>query len=101
MYKPFQFSTITVAIVLGSFVGMAIATSPILWAQDNYTPVAMWGSQGEDEGQFSGLNDVISTGQYVYVPDYENYRIQMFAANGDFIKTWGTSGEAQGQLKAA
>ena len=63
--------------------------TPILWAQESYTQIAMWGSQGEGEGQFSGLNDVISTGQYVYVPDYENHRIQMFAANGDFIKSGG------------
>lgn len=58
----------------------------------------MWGSLGEGDGQFSGLNDVISTGQYLYVPDYENHRIQMFAADGDFIKTCGTGGDAQGQF---
>jgi hypothetical protein len=52
----------------------------------------MWGSLGEGHGEFSGLNDVITAGQYVYVPDYENHRIQKFAANGDFIKTWGTGG---------
>jgi hypothetical protein len=27
----------------------------------NKSPILMWGSQGEGEGQFSGLNDVIYT----------------------------------------
>jgi DNA-binding beta-propeller fold protein YncE len=83
----------------------------------------MWGSQGEGNGQFSGLNDIISTGQYIYVPDYENHRIQMFAAKGidssdnvyvtdaellniqkfdsddQFLTKWGSEGEGDGQLK--
>jgi DNA-binding beta-propeller fold protein YncE len=97
MNRLFRSSTSMVSLIVGIFVSI-IATIPILWAQDGYTPIVMWGSEGEGDGQFSGLNDVISTGQYVYVPDYENYRVQMFAANGEFIKTWGSSGVAQGQL---
>jgi sugar lactone lactonase YvrE len=100
MVKPFSFASSTVlvsSIIVGFFV-IIVTDAPILWAQELYTPVVMWGSLGEGDGQFSGLNDVISTGQYLYVPDYENHRIQMFAADGDFIKTWGTGGEAQGQF---
>lgn len=98
MVKPFQFSfassTVLVLCIIAGFFVIIVTAAPILWAQELYTPIAMWGSQGEGDGQFSGLNEVISTGQYVYVPDYENHRIQMFAANGDFIKSWGSPGEA-------
>ena len=100
MVKPFSFASSTVlvsSIIVGFFV-IIVTDAPILWAQELYTPVVMWGSLGEGDGQFSGLNDVISTGQYLYVPDYENHRIQMFAADGDFIMTCGTGGEAQGQF---
>jgi tripartite motif-containing protein 71 len=97
MVKFFRFSILTISLIVGIFLNL-ISITPIVWTQQSYTPIVMWGSLGEGESQFSGLNDVISTGQYVYVPDYENHRIQMFAANGDFIKSWGSSGESQGQL---
>jgi hypothetical protein len=43
-----------VSLSVGIFVTI-IATIPILWAQDGYTPIVMWGSEGEGDGQFSGL----------------------------------------------
>ena len=64
----------------------------------NYQPVGEFGSQGTNDGQFRGLNDVISTGEFIFVPDYENHRIQKFSADGQFIKAWGTKGTEPGQL---
>ena len=66
-----------VFLILGFFASVVIATAPILWAQEYCTQIAMWGSEGERQGQFSGLNDVIFTGQFVYVPDYENHRFSL------------------------
>jgi hypothetical protein len=59
MNRLFRSSTSMVSLSVGIFVSI-IATIPILWAQDGYTPIVMWGSEGEGDGQFSGLNDVIS-----------------------------------------
>ena len=121
MYKLRRSSTVIVPLILGFFASI-IVTTPMLWAQGAYTPIVMWGSQGEGNGQFSGLNDIISTGQYIYVPDYENHRIQMFAAKGidssdnvyvtdaellniqkfdsddQFLTKWGSEGEGDGQF---
>ena len=54
-----------VFLILGFFASVVIATAPILWAQEYYTQIAMWGSEGEGQEQFSGLNNVIFTGQFV------------------------------------
>lgn len=63
-----------------------------------YRLVNQFGSQGTNDGQFRGLNDVISTGDFVFVPDYENHRIQKFTSDGTFVKSWGTKGTEVGQL---
>lgn len=44
---------------------------------------------GEGDGQFSGLNDVIAgNDNSIYLPDYENYRIQKFSQDGQFTAKW-------------
>jgi sugar lactone lactonase YvrE len=47
--------------------------------QQQYTFVTSWGSEGEEEGQFSGPEgiDVDSEGN-VYAADTGNFRIQVF-----------------------
>jgi DNA-binding beta-propeller fold protein YncE len=68
-------------------------------ASESYVLITKWGSQGEGEGQFSGLNDVIVVNDNsVFVPDYENHRIQKFTGEGQFITKCGSSRSGDGQF---
>ena len=64
-----------------------------------YQFVTKWGSLGTEPGQFDGQNNVAGTGEFIYVPDYYNQRIQKFTNDGQFITMWGGSyGEADGEF---
>lgn len=64
-----------------------------------YQFVTKWGSLGTEPGQFDGQNNVAGTGEFIYVPDYHNQRIQKFTNDGQFITMWGGSyGEADGEF---
>jgi hypothetical protein len=66
----------------------------------NYEFVTKWGTLGDEPGQFDGQNDVVSSGDSIYVADYYNERMQMFTPDGEFVKMWGgTYGEADGEFK--
>lgn len=61
--------------------------------------VTKWGSLGTESGQFDGQNDVAGSGEFIYVPDYHNQRIQKFTNDGQFINMWGGSyGEGDGEF---
>ena len=60
-----------------------------------------WGSPGKGNSQFdlpAGVA-VDATGQYVYVSDSNNHRIQKFDRNGNFILSWGGEGAGNGQFR--
>jgi hypothetical protein len=65
--------------------------------QQQYSFVSQWGSEGSEPGQFMGQNDVVPSpdGRFVFVPDYENHRIQKFTANGTYIMEWGSGSESE------
>jgi sugar lactone lactonase YvrE len=52
--------------------------------------LASWGSDGNGDGQFSGLSSVAvdPTTNKVYVTDSINSRIQVFDSNGKFLSKW-------------
>ena len=52
----------------------------------NFVYYTNWGSAGEEDGQFGGQNDVDYFNGKVYVPDYENHRIQIFDPEGNFLE---------------
>ena len=70
--------------------------------------LTMWGSQGDDDGQFNfmawpGYADgsvAVDEQGHVYVGDVANARIQKFDNNGQFLATWGSRGFADGQFSA-
>lgn len=51
-----------------------------------------FGSKGTDDGHLSEINDVIINKNFMYIPDYENHRIQKFTSDGKFVLSWGLSG---------
>jgi sugar lactone lactonase YvrE len=61
--------------------------------------VSTWGKTGTADGQFGGATGIgIDSQGAVYVADSNNYRIQKFGANGQFLLKWGTRGVGQGQF---
>ena len=67
---------------------------------NEYQFITKWGSLGTEPGQFDGQNNVAGSGEFIYVPDYHNQRIQKFTNSGQFSMMWGgTYGEADGEFK--
>ena len=62
-----------------------------------YKYVTMFGSPGRGEGQFSGVS-VSSTGE-VAVSDCFNHRVQIFSADGQYLRRFGKEGTADGQFR--
>lgn len=63
-------------------------------------PVTIYcGRQGNANGQFKQPAGIaISPSDYLYVCDDENYRIQEFGLDCNFIRTWGSLGSGDGQF---
>jgi tripartite motif-containing protein 2/3/tripartite motif-containing protein 71 len=59
-----------------------------------------FGSQGSGNGQFNQPSDVAfdSTGKTVYVTDMYNHRIQVFTAEGEYLRQFGRKGSGNGEL---
>lgn len=65
-----------------------------------------WGGPGTADGQF-GLNSASGTqlvaidkNNQIYVCDPGNSRVQVFDANGNFLRKWGSAGSLPGQFPA-
>ena len=75
------------------------ASAGQLAAGPSYKVAGKWGASGSANGQFLGaLGIVADRGGLVYVADRGNDRIQVFTANGGFVRKWGSSGEGSGQF---
>jgi tripartite motif-containing protein 71 len=63
--------------------------------------IKFWGSNGQESGQFSHPTGIATypSGNFVYVIDHNNFRIQKFDTDGKFITAWGEQGTANGQFK--
>lgn len=59
--------------------------------------IKAWGKHGKGEGEFDLPHTVVVDQQgRVYVGDRENYRVQIFDANGKFLTQWGHVGSPWG-----
>ena len=74
------------------------------------TVVRRWGTEGSKAGEFDFVGANIEDGAHasiavgpdgkVYVSDSDNHRVQVFSADGDFVRQFGSFGEADGQFIA-
>jgi DNA-binding beta-propeller fold protein YncE len=63
------------------------------------TFITAWGSQGQDDGQFIGLNDLALDQQgRLFATDHERDDIQVFDTDGHFLAVWGAPGMKEGQF---
>jgi DNA-binding beta-propeller fold protein YncE len=63
------------------------------------TFLAAWGSKGEGDGQFLGLNDLAIDAQgRILALDELRANVQIFAADGTFLGSWGHKGAGEGEL---
>jgi DNA-binding beta-propeller fold protein YncE len=63
------------------------------------TFIAAWGSQGGDDGQFMGLDDLALDQQgRLVATDHERDDIQVFDTDGHFLAVWGAPGMKEGQF---
>jgi DNA-binding beta-propeller fold protein YncE len=77
------------------------SNSVVRLSKDLDLPTDSWGGRGKGKGLFelpAGIT-VDTTGQYVYVSDSDNHRIQKFDRNGNFILAWGGEGSANGMFR--
>jgi streptogramin lyase len=80
--------------------------------------ITKWGSPGTGDGQFAHLHDIAvgpgglgnqttstnnnettaTSNEFVYITDHENFNVQKFTTNGEFVTKWGSEGTADGQF---
>lgn len=59
------------------------------------------GGVGTGNGQFDGLYGIaVDASNNVYTVESRNHRVQKFDSNGNYIKQWGTQGNAERQFNA-
>lgn len=65
-----------------------------------YEPQLIWGITGTDPSEFDLPRGVaVDKWGNVFVADSDNYRIQQFDSDGNFIRQWGTLGPGAGQFQ--
>jgi DNA-binding beta-propeller fold protein YncE len=67
--------------------------------------ITKWGSRGKQGGKKDGQFDncgfcgvAVGADDNVYVTDNNNERVQVFDSNGKFLRTWGKSGNGDGEF---
>ena len=65
--------------------------------------ITKWGTPGSGDGQFNWPSSVaIAPDGTVYVPDYNNHRVQYFTPSGSYLGQWGSiGGTGPGEFQAA
>lgn len=60
--------------------------------------LAVWGEQGTEPGRLRYPYDLLLNGDYVYVAEFGNHRVQKFTREGKFVASWGVQGRRPGEL---
>lgn len=70
-------------------------------AQEKYSFVKKWGSEGTGNSQFQRVHDLDfdPSEKYLYTVDRDGNRIQVFDKNGSFLWKWGSEGTGNGEFE--
>jgi ABC-type spermidine/putrescine transport system permease subunit II/DNA-binding beta-propeller fold protein YncE len=69
------------------------------FAADGLTLLGGWGRPGDGPGEFNRAEGIAVDGQdRIYVADSCNQRVQIFSADGQFLRAYGKAGSGAGQL---
>lgn len=69
------------------------------WTDANFTLWHEFGSKGTNDGQFMNADGItVDEAGYIYVSDYSLHRIQVFQADGTFVRKWGSQGSGTYQF---
>lgn len=60
--------------------------------------LSYFGSFGTNDGQFNVPVSICSDGQYLFIADYQNHRIQKFTLAGEFVSKIGSLGNGNDQF---
>jgi DNA-binding beta-propeller fold protein YncE len=60
--------------------------------------VKHWGVEGTEIGQLRYPYDIVLNGEYVYLCEFGNHRVQKFTRDGESLGAWGTNGRREGEL---
>ena len=77
----------------------AVTTNKSVKLAKSYSFLKKFGREGKSDGQFNYPSGIaVDSSGYVYVADFNNYRIQQFDSDDTFISKWGSKGEEDGQF---
>lgn len=70
------------------------------WTDGSFTLWNSFGSAGTGDGQFQQADGIaVDENGLIYVSDYQLHRIQVFKADGSFVRKWGTQGSGVNQFE--
>jgi DNA-binding beta-propeller fold protein YncE len=58
--------------------------------------VQTWGKLGEADGDLNNPSGIATDGNYVYVTDSRNHRVEKFTTAGTYVTKWGVAGVGDG-----
>ena len=60
--------------------------------------VKIWGTQGPEPGKLNYPYDILLDGEFVYLCEFGNHRVQKFTRDGKSVGWWGRNGRGRGEL---
>ena len=57
-----------------------------------------WGETGSEPGQLRYPYDIVLDGEFVYICEFGNHRVQKFMRDGTYVAHWGVQGRDEGEL---
>jgi len=61
--------------------------------------IRSWGRKGSRKGELQPPSSLFTDGQYLYISEINNNRIQVFNTQGDYISHWGQMGSKPNQFR--
>jgi len=86
------------ASVVGNRIYVSSQHRVSIFSADDFSYLGYFGSYGTGDGQFNSPMSICSDGQYLFIADLHNHRIQKFTLDGEFVSKIGSQGSGDGQF---